>query len=139
MAMTCSTITLASAIHVMQDTLHIHGPGANQLTIDGDHAGRVFYHTGGGTLGISDVTITNGKYVDVGAGTHHGGGCIFSSKNVLLIRSVVSHCLLDAAGAADTSGAGIYTSGYLSLFDSSVLDNYGLTTAANSWVHGGGA
>ncbi len=44
----CSKITLGTtppisgAIHVYQDELHIHGPGADQLSIDGNHLSSVF-------------------------------------------------------------------------------------------------
>jgi len=139
--MACSSITLESAIHVTQDTLHIHGPGADLLTIDGDHLSRVFYHTGAGTIGITGVTIANGTYIDSGGGLP-SGGCLYSAGNVLLIGSVVTHCLLQATASTDAAGAGVYARGYLSLFESTVAENHGMSTtianASGSGVYAGG-
>lgn len=136
----CSKITLNTtpgvhgAIRAIQSDLHIHGPGADQLSIDGNHLSSIFYHSGSSTLGISDVTITNGYYV---GNLGPKGGCIYSTGNVLLMGSVVSNCVLGSS-TANAFGGGVYTLGYLTLFNSMVTGNHILTTGG-ARASGGGA
>ena len=73
--LTCGTITLVTgAIGVDIDNLTILGPGASRLTIDANHASRVFHHGGAGTLQLTDVTVANGNYSPTT--TPYGGGCV---------------------------------------------------------------
>jgi len=118
----CSTITLSSGeIPVTQQGLSLEGPGASALAIDGGSAHRVLRHTGTGTLGISGLTITHGKYAaSSGAAT---GGCLRSSGNIALSSSVVSYCLARATGTANAYGGGIFTSGDLYLSHSTLTSN----------------
>lgn len=136
--MMCSTITLSgSAIVINQDELHIHGPGAESLAIDGNETSDVLEHFGNGTLGITGVTIANGHYIsDIGP----QGGCIYSESNVLLLDSVVTHCVVEATSTTPAKGGGVYAHGYLTLVDSAITGNEAKATAA-SGAHskGGGA
>jgi hypothetical protein len=137
--MSCSRITLGTglisgAIEVTQDTLHIHGPGAGALTIDGNGAQSIFFHFGTGTLGISGVTISHGYY----EGAYPEGGCIYSASNVLLIESVVANCNVRSSSEADALGGAISTSGYLTLFDSVVRDSHAFSSADDGRARGGG-
>ncbi len=118
----CSAITLTSGeIPVAQHDLSITGPGAAFLAIDGGEIHRVFRHTGTGTLSISDLTITHGKYAaSSGAAT---GGCLRSAGNIVLTDSTVSYCLARATSSASAYGGGIFTSGDLYLNHSTVAHN----------------
>jgi hypothetical protein len=137
--MGCSTITLGTggiqgAIVVNQDTLHIHGPGANALTIDGNGAQSIFFHFGIGTLGISAVAISNGYY----KGNYAYGGCIYSGANVLLLDSVISHCIAKSTSFQKPSrGGAVYTAGYLALFNSAVERSQALSDSGAE-ARGGG-
>lgn len=139
--MTCSKISLGTtagisgAIHVSQYELHIHGPGADQLAIDGNFDASVLYHSGTGTLGISNVTIANGYYI---GSSHPYGGCISSNGSVLLISSKVSDCTVRNSNTRPALGGAIYTRGYLTLFDSVISDGHAYTQTAGQ-ARGGGA
>jgi len=62
-----ATIILGSAALQIDKNLTITGPGADQLTISGDNASRVFNITSG-TVIISDLTIANGNKMGNGGG-----------------------------------------------------------------------
>lgn len=137
--MGCSRITLGTGnihreIDVLQDTLHIHGPGAGALTIDGNGAQSIFFHFGHGTLGISGVTMSEGFY----QGPYAYGGCIYSTANVLLLNSVLSDCTAESSSLAAARGGGAYTSGYLALFESVVQDSHAFSDVDNGRSRGGG-
>src|SRR3954453_11482331 len=50
------TIGLTSGQLDINDSLTINGPGANQLTVSGNHASRVFGITGDPTITIANLT-----------------------------------------------------------------------------------
>lgn len=105
-ALACGRIVLTSrAIQVAQDDLEFVGRSPWSLTIDGNRTGRVFRHTGTGTLRLRRLSIANG-YV---TGTEVSGGCILSQGSVELIGSRLHHCRLRASGglAPFASGGGI--------------------------------
>jgi hypothetical protein len=87
--MHCSRITLGSEILVMQNTLHIYGPGADQLTIDGNWNSRIFDHIGTNEIDVDDLSLVNG-YARI---ANVSGGCVFSLGFVGLTRSTVSNCI----------------------------------------------
>jgi hypothetical protein len=69
-AVSGSTIHFAKNVHVItlggtaleiSKNLDIEGPGANQLTISGNNASRVFYVESGNTLTLANLTIANGQ------------------------------------------------------------------------------
>jgi hypothetical protein len=121
------SLVTGGALVVTQSSLRLLGPGAANLRIDASTLPRTDYvdnrvvaHYGNATLTIEQLGIAGG-YVN-----HHGpggyGGCIFSSKNVKLIHSVVSSCSnYSWYGAA--KGGGVYANGYLSLMYSQVTGN----------------
>jgi hypothetical protein len=130
----CSTITLTSGqIPIAQNELTINGPGADTLAIDGNFVSRVLAHSGTGTLTISDLTITHGKYNNVVS----QGGCVFSLGTVALVNSTVSSCV---AKGGKAYGGGIWA-GNLSLTNSRVVYNSvsgPSTTTTYIGVRGGG-
>ena len=73
------TITLTSGelggVSGISKDLTIAGPGADQLTISGNNASRVFTIVGG-SVTISGVTVTNGSSADVGGGIYNFGDTV---------------------------------------------------------------
>jgi len=127
--MGCSTITLGSEIKIYQDNLRLMGPGADQLTIDGNAHSRIFDHQGNGTLNVYDMSIVNGYSTS-------GGGCLVG-RSVSLIRSTVSHCRVVATGALGQQfGGGGISSTDLALDNSEISFNY--VQATTNAVSGGG-
>ena len=125
----CSTITLVSgAIVTSLDDLTLQGPAGSALAIDGGNVGSVISHYGAGTLSINDLTIQNGSNVVDGF-----SGCIFSSANVSLTRSTVSHCVAGTSGIYGY-GAGVLANGNLTLASSTIKDS-----TADYYGYGGGA
>src|SRR5262245_49475967 len=84
------TITLTSGQLLVSQDLTINGPGANLLTVSGNHASRVFELSAGGThnFTFSGLTIANGSS-DFGGGMDFGftsgtltvQSCVFSGNN----------------------------------------------------------
>ncbi|MEP6484185.1 MAG: hypothetical protein ABJB01_07030, partial [Rudaea sp.] len=94
----CSTITLQSGeIPIGLANLAIRGPTGHVLTIDGNHVGRVFYHSGKGVLTISSLSLANGR-------TSGNGGCLYSNGAVMLDH-------LSVTGCHAVNGGGVFSSG----------------------------
>jgi hypothetical protein len=106
---TPKTILLQSGVLVVSDSLEIHGPGPDRLTIDGGGSARVFAFGPGTTASLDGHTIENG----LGAS---GGG--ISNFGTLTI----SHCTI-ARNEATDDGGGIWNGGVLSLAESTIYDN----------------
>jgi len=115
-ALSCSKITLGSAIPVNFAPLTIIGPGAGNLTIDGNYVDRVFVNNSSGTLTLRDLTIAHGTF----ASTNAYGGCVYSKGSVTLERVVVNACTASAQVAA--RGGGVFTTQDLEA-DASVFSN----------------
>jgi hypothetical protein len=130
-ALMCSTITLSSTIPVLQDSLYLKGPADRVVTIDGGGHGRIFAHSGSGTLHVAYLTVSNGYYV----GSTGYGGCIYSRGDVLLTHSVVSHCTVESGSVA--VGGAVYTGGALGLYYSTITDSHVFSSGTASL--GGGA
>jgi len=128
-SLSCSSITLSTGLTTSVDDLTIHGPGADQLAIDGDNASRVIEHLGYGMLTIDGLTIRNGSYVYNGPGIYAGlapGACVLSMRSVTISNSVIDHC---SASGWSVFGGAIDVLGALYLVDSTVT---GTTATANA-------
>ena len=103
------TITLASDELLVNKSISINGPGPNNLTIDGNHAWRVFHVIGGATATIGGLTITNG-FVS-GFFPNSNGGGIYNDHSTL----TVTNCTISGNSASDSlgQGGGIVNAGYL--------------------------
>jgi len=127
---TCSKITLDSGLEIFskQTDVTIVGPGSGQLTIDGardkGQYHRIFDHGGptDGLLSITGVTLTHGKYK---GDFVPRGGCVYSTSNVKLTDVTVTDCDLDPSSNTiiDTSGAGLWSGGYVTLLNSVISAN----------------
>ena len=106
------TIYLTSGELFLPQNLAIIGLGANQLTVSGNHASRVFDIAPGAVCVLSGLTIADGLAGASAPNPYLGGG-IFNAGNL----SVVD-CALRGNAAPDTSsgwGGAIYSTNMLSL------------------------
>jgi hypothetical protein len=122
------TITLTSGELLIDKDLTIAGPGAEALTVSGNHASRVFEIAATFTVDISGLTIANG--------TSNGGGGVLSAGTLTL-----SSCLLSNNSATGTypggNGGGIYNTGVLTV-TASTLSGNAASGASGSRGSGGG-
>jgi RTX calcium-binding nonapeptide repeat (4 copies) len=139
---TSQTITLTAGQLVLNNPAltTIIGPGANLLTVSGNHASRVFDITGG-SAALSGLTITGGS------ATFSGGGLYSSSGNLSLTNVTVS-------GNSALQGGGLFNQGTETLTDVTVSGNFAdaggglfsngpstlinVTVSGNSATEGGG-
>ena len=86
-------------------------------------------------MGTTDLTIANAYYV---SNVNPAGGCIYSAGDVLLTRSVVSHCTVGGASAS-ARGGGVLTKGSLTLSGSTITNSEAAVVGAPAAGDGGGA
>lgn len=146
------TITLtAGEIVIGVDDLTVQGPADTTLTLSGNHASRVFHHTGHGLLTLDHLAITNGndatprdesKYT-----VYHGtGGAVHSEGDVALSSSsLTSSSVCYPVGNNQYNegyGGGLFAKGDVSVVRSSVSGNAACGTVVPSALgipsyHGG--
>src|SRR5439155_17894431 len=80
------TIPLGSEIAITS-SLTIDGPGANQITVSGGNATRVFSVSGSNSVTIDDLTIANGLATTTGPAVF-GGGLLNDGAAVTLSKVV---------------------------------------------------
>jgi hypothetical protein len=118
--LSCSTITLASgAIVTSLDDLTILGPGQAALAIDGNHADRVFSHSGAGTLVFDGVTLAHGSFEAPDGDSN--GGCVYSMGYVVLDHVTVTACTVSSTSSS-AYGGGMFAYG-ATLISSTVAGN----------------
>ncbi|GBC84338.1 hypothetical protein HRbin11_00763 [bacterium HR11] len=107
------TITLDSTLGelLIDKNLAIVGPGADQLTVSGNNATRVFNISSGKTVQISGLTIANGLT------SFDSGGGILNAGTLTMTNCTVSG---NIAGGA---GGGISNSGTLTMTNCTVSEN----------------
>jgi hypothetical protein len=84
------TVTLTNGELKITQSLDIEGPGANQLTVSGNNASRVFDINGGVTVTIAELTITDGLADGSSARFTSAGGGILNAGNLTLSSDVLS-------------------------------------------------
>ena len=94
------TIGLTTGELPVTRSITISGPGAQNLTINGNNQSRVFHIASGQTVTISGLTIANGHASD------YGGG-IYNDHAVL----VLNNCVINGNSAANIGG-GIHNDGF---------------------------
>src|SRR5215831_17841353 len=102
------TITLTSGELVINKNLGIEGLGANNLTVSGNNASRVFDVTNNATVTIADLTIANGSAMSATDPSQQGGGGVLNEPGATVYitndvfsnnrASVVSGALENAGG-----------------------------------------
>ena len=115
------TITLTSGELLVNKNLTIAGPGADVITVSGNHAFRVFDIRASVTAAIARLTITDG--------TNGFGGGVYNGGTLTVTDSTLS------GNAAIDMGGGIYNGGTLTVTDSTLSGN---STSAASNFGGGG-
>jgi len=126
------TITLITGV-LIDKSLTITGPGASKLTVDGNHASRVFKINGGQTVNISGLTIANGKV----SGNPSQGGGIFNDGTLTL-----SDCTLSGNTSSSSHediknfGGAILNNGTLTINNSTLSGNS--ATGFGDYSHGRG-
>jgi hypothetical protein len=121
------TITLTSGELSVNKNVTISGPGAGQLSVSGNAAGRVFYISPGKTVTISGLTILNGS---APAPNRQGGG-IYNHHAILTLNN----CTISGNKANQGTGGGIYNDGS---GGSATLTIINSTISGNSAWPGGG-
>jgi hypothetical protein len=107
------TITLTSGELPIGKNLTIAGPGANVITVSGNHASRVFRTSA--TVTLAGLTIADGMDDAIGGGILNLGGAL-----------TVAQCII-RGNSARNAGGGIATNGgRLTVLDSVVSDNVAL-------------
>ena len=121
------TITLTTGELLVDKGITIHGPGPDQLTVDGNHASGIFYVQldGAGAATIAGLTITNGN-------ANHGGG--ISNVSSML---TVSNCTISGNSAPDVFGVGGGISNDVAL-SNATLEILNCTISGNSAGDNGG-
>lgn len=138
-ALDCSVISLTTgALSIDVNNVTLEGPGAAALTIEGGYSAgrvnRVISHHGTGLLSITNLTVTDARYVQDTASSANGG-CIYSSGNLYLGHAVVTGCTaIGTSGAA--RGGGVYAYGTLKVKYSTISDNLA-SSGARSSIGGG--
>ena len=127
-ALNGQTITLTSGELLINKNLTIQGPGANQLTISGNHASRVFHIQSypdaqgqGRNVTVSGLTIANGTAADFGGGVMHDNGTLTMTKCLISGNQVTG---------VNSRGGGVYAGASITMQDS--------TVSQNSAANGGG-
>jgi hypothetical protein len=98
-----ATITLTTGQLVVGNSVTISGPGANNLTVDGNAASRVVYIGSGKNVTISKLTIKNGL-------SDNGGG-IWNDHATLTINN----CMISDNRALPPFNQGAFGDGILNL------------------------
>jgi hypothetical protein len=97
------TITLTSELAIGK-SLDIEGPGADQLAVSSNHASRIFNISGGVTVTLAGLTITEGSATQGGGIENAGGNLtvandVFSNNQALNGESTLG--VVDASAAAE--------------------------------------
>lgn len=146
------TITLTKGELLLNKNLTITGPGADQLTISGNNASRVFEVAQGMQVTLSGLTICNGFAVN-GAGILVDSGAVAAVSNSTLSgnsaskpqryvanfgggidnygTTTVSNCTL-TNNTSNGGGGGIYNHATLTVNNNSVISGSGDVGIANT-------
>ena len=128
-----ATITLTSGQLVVDKSITISGPGANQLAVNGNAASRVFSISSGKTVTISGLTITNG----LASGSDNHGGGIFNSGTLTVSNSTISGNSVAPDGSVGGQGGGIFNFNDCNCSTNAILTVSNSTISGNSAADGG--
>lgn len=126
------TIEMAQGQYYIDHSITLNGPGADHLTIDGNHSSRVFYIGVNIHPAVSGLTVTGGdvnsdnggafKLIDAGLtlsdcvvhnnralGAGNGGGIYAYHSTLIIENSTFSNNVAVFSGAGTGNGAAIYT------------------------------
>jgi hypothetical protein len=126
--LSCSVISLSTgAILIGATDLTLHGPGGNQLLVQGSggSGAGILYDIGGGTLTVDGINIAFGDKYRSDNAAH--GGCVYSSGNLVVKNAHVYACDVHA-NSYPASGGALYAYGFVTLTNTDI-DICGLTTS----------
>ncbi|HTL78006.1 MAG TPA: choice-of-anchor Q domain-containing protein, partial [Candidatus Babeliales bacterium] len=126
------SITLSNGELLVNDSITISGPGANVLSVDANHASRVFHIVPGMTVTIFGLTITNGSIAPVGL---PGGGGIYNEHASLTLSSCT---VSNNSVTGGNGGGGIYSDGSFFGPGGASLTINDSTISSNSATNSGG-
>jgi len=150
------TINLSGALPDISTSMTISGPGSGLLTVRRDTGGayRIFRVTSGTTVGISGLTVSNGKTVDGApastfASSGEGGGGISNAGTLTLTGCVITGNatgnggaggggLSNGYGGSGGPGGGVYNTGTLKMTDCTVTSNHTGDGGPGTYSDGGG-
>ena len=115
-------ITLTSGEILINKNLTLAGPGASQLTINGNKAGRVLRILNANSVTVQGLTIAYGKLVGNNGGAGNGGGAgggggamgaglLIDSNSVVSIHDVTFATNVVQGGNGGGGGAGANNAG----------------------------
>ncbi len=154
------TINLTAALPDLASDIDVQGPGAGQLTIDGQQKTRLFKIDAIAHIEISGLTLKNGKDVNKqnGGGIYNDGGlvlrdsvltgnfgfgkggAIYNTGTLLITSSIISMNNLDSApGCCNNFAGGIYNAANASLLlQGSELTGNSISGGISHRGYGGG-
>jgi hypothetical protein len=122
-------ITLTSGELLVDKSINISGPGADNLAVDGNAKSRVLHITAGRTVTISALTLRNGRAFGFYPGNEGGG--ILNERGTLMINN----CTI-SENTAENQGGGICNDG--SFGGSASLEISDSVVSSNVAEFGGG-
>ncbi|HEY3840209.1 MAG TPA: choice-of-anchor Q domain-containing protein [Bryobacteraceae bacterium] len=118
-----ATITLTSGGLTINQNLAVNGPGASNLSLNGNLSNTVLTISAAAQVNVTGVTITGGALTSPFGGM---GGGIANSGTLTLINTVVSGNT--ASVLRDGNGGGISNSGMLTIINSAITGNTASST-----------
>ena len=119
------TITLSSGELLLSDSLAISGPGAARITIDANHASRVFHIDDNGpddrAYTISGLTVTGG--MTALGGDNDSGGGLYLEPSFDQVPLMLSDIVFSANQAARQGGAISVSGALLTLRNAQLVGN----------------
>jgi hypothetical protein len=94
------TIKLVAALPDLTQNISIAGPGADLLTVSGNHVSRVFNIAAGADVAISGLTIADGT----APAANGGGGGIYNAGTLAVTDSTLSDNTTFSGGGIDNLG-----------------------------------
>jgi hypothetical protein len=127
-ALSDCTITLAEGeIAISVDNLSLQGPADSSLTLSGNHASRIFHHTGHGLLTLDHLLITEGNYATPVEGKYVSyagtGGAVHSDGSVTLSSSSLTNSSVCHDEPTAGYGGGVFAQGNVSVIRSTLSGN----------------
>jgi hypothetical protein len=123
------TLTLTSGELPIIANVTINGPGANKLSISGNHASRIFEIAAGLTVSVNNLTITHGYALEEGGGVLNDGSNLTLAADVLLQNVAIGSATNDFNGGA-YGGALFSEGGTLEITGCQICNNQALGGAS---------
>ncbi len=124
-------ITLTTGEIAIDHSIDVEGPGAEVITVSGNHASRVFAIAALLTVDISGLTIADGSVTN-----NDNGGGIYNAGTLTIANSILSGNSVISDGSGP-DGGGIYSDGTLIVTGTTFAGNSALTENHEFGLGGG--